>query len=238
MSDQAAVDKAFDALKTYNWGTDPKVLLPITEEVVATHGDAAAREKLEARLAELLKTDVSRDSKDFVCRKLMLIGTAASVPALAALLPDKDNSHMARYALERIQVPEAAAAMRDALPKLSGVLKVGVIASLGVRQDAASVPALAALLGDSDAMVAGAAASALGDIHTPEAAKALLATQPSAATAKLDATDASLACAESLLAAGNKAEALAVYKSLIGQEQPKYIKLAATRGMLLCAGKK
>ncbi len=35
----------------------------------------------------------------------MVIGTAESVPALAALLPDKDLSHMARYALERIPAP-------------------------------------------------------------------------------------------------------------------------------------
>ncbi len=61
---------------------------------------------------------------------------------------------MARYALERIPAPEAAQAMRDALPQLSGKLKVGVIGSLGVRQDAASVPALAALLGDADPAVA------------------------------------------------------------------------------------
>ena len=47
---------------------------------------------------------------------------------------------MARYALERIPAAAAAAALRDALPKLTGTLKVGVIGSLGVRRDAASVP--------------------------------------------------------------------------------------------------
>ena len=90
---------------------------------------------------------LSRAAKDFACRTLTVIGTAASVPALAALLADAELSHMARYALERIPAPEAAAALRDALPKLSGKLKIGVIGSLGVRRDEASVPALAALLG-------------------------------------------------------------------------------------------
>ena len=135
------LDQAFEALKTYDWGTDRKALNPIDEAVVATQDDAAARKELETRLAAVLKTDVSRDAKDFVCRKLMVIGTAASVPALAALLPEKEHSHMARYALERIPAAEAAQALRDALPKLSGELKVGVIGSLGVRGDAASVPA-------------------------------------------------------------------------------------------------
>ena len=137
------LDQAFEALKTYDWGTDPKVLNPIDEAVVATRGDAAARKELETRLAAVLKTDVSRDAKDFVCRKLTVIGTAASVPTLAALLADEDLSHMARYALERIPAPEAAQAMRDALPKIDNALKVGVMGSLGVRQDVASVPALA-----------------------------------------------------------------------------------------------
>ena len=56
--------------------------------------------------------------------------------------------------------------------------------------------------------------------------------------AKAAVTDARLSCAEGLLAAGNKGEALAIYKSLVGEGEPKQVKLAATRGMLACAGKK
>ncbi len=230
------LDQAFEALNSYDWGTDRSALNPIDEAVVATHGDAAARLELENRLAAVLKTDVSRDAKDFVCRKLMVIGTAASVPALAELLPQDEHSHLARYALERIPAPEAAQAMRDALPKLSGVLKVGVIGSLGVRQDVASVPALSAMLGEADAAVASAAAFALGAIRTPEAAKALAKVKPAGGDLKLAATDASLACAEELLTDGKKVEALTIYKGLASADQPKHVRLAATRGMLACAG--
>jgi hypothetical protein len=231
------LDTAFDALKEYDWGADRSVLNPIDEAVVATHGDAAARQELENRLAAVLNTDVSRDAKDFVCRKLMVIGTASSVPALAALLPEHEHSHMARYALERIPAAEAAQALRDALPKVAGALKVGVIASLGVRQDEASVSALAGLLGDADAEVASAAAYALGDIRTADAAKALAKAKPAGTATKLAAIDASLACAEGLLGHGNKVAALAIYKGLVGEDQPKHVRLAATRGMLACAGK-
>lgn len=237
--DKAAVDKAFDALKTYDWGTDRNTLNPIDEAVVATHGDAAARKVLETRLVAVLKSGASRSAKDYVCRTLKTIGTAESVPALAALLPDKDLSHMARYALERIPAPEAAAAMRDALPKLSGALKVGAIGSLGVRRDAASVAALAGLLGDGDKAIASAAACALGNIGTPEAAKALLEFVKKAPEGvKVAATDGCLVCAERLLAEGKKAEAIAIYKSLSGADQPKHVRLAATRGLLAAAGKK
>ena len=41
------------------------------------------------------------------------------------MLPDENLSHMARYALERIPAPEAAQALRDAVPDLSGRLKIG-----------------------------------------------------------------------------------------------------------------
>lgn len=231
------LDKAFESLKTYDWGQDRKQLNPIDDAVVATHGDAAARLELENRLAEALKTELSFDAKQFLCRKLMVVGTAASVPVLADLLPDEKLSHMARYALERIPAPEAGKALRDALPKLSGKLKIGVISSLGVRQESDSVAALAGLLGDSDASVAQAAAAGLGAIRSPEAANALSDAKPSA-QAKSAIADAKLSCAEALLDGGNTKQALLVYRSLASSDQPKHVKVAATRGMLACASKK
>jgi HEAT repeat protein len=237
--DKAAVDKAFETLKTYDWGTDRKLLNPIDDAMAATYGDAAARKALETRLAAVLAAGASRAAKDYVCRALKTIGTAESVPALAALLPDKDLSHMARYALERIPAPEAAQAMRDALPKVTGALKVGVIGSLGARRDSVSAAALAALLTDSDKAVACAAACALGNIGGLEAAKALGAVAKTAPEGvKPAVADACLACAEHLLADGKKVEAISLYQSLSGEDQPKHVRLAATRGLLAAAGKK
>ena len=231
------LEKAFEALKTYDWGKDRKLLKPIDDEVVQTHGDADARARLEKLLLIALKSDLSYDAKQFLCRKLMVVGTAASVPELAALLPDKKLSHMARYALERIPAPEAAKALRDALSKLGGKLKIGVIASLGVRQDEATVPELAKLLGDSDPTIARAAAHGLGAIRTSAAAKALTQGKLSV-EAQSAAADAKLTCAEALLADGNKKDALPIYKSLAtAAGQPKHVKVAATRGILACAGK-
>jgi len=246
--DKAAIDQAFEALKTFDWGTDYKknekkedkkyrdVLGPIEDAVPATHGDAAARKELETRLAAILPSGASRAAKDFVGRKLAIIGTAESVPALAALLPDKDLSHMARYALERIPAAEAAQALRDALAKTSGAEKAGVIGSLGARRDAESIANLAALVGDSDAGIALAAATALGDIGSVESAKALQDAKPASDPVTLRVADARLTAGERLLAAGDKAGALAVYKSLIASKA-KNVRLAATRGLLLASGK-
>ncbi|HPU07772.1 MAG TPA: HEAT repeat domain-containing protein [Thermogutta sp.] len=232
----AMLEDAFEALKTFDWGADPKVLKPIDDAIVATYGDAAGRRELENKLLELLKSDVSRAAKDFICRKLRVIGTAASVPVLAGMLTDPENAHMARYALERMECPEAAQALRDALPKVNGALKIGVIGSLGARQDAASVPALAALMTDSNPGVARAAVLALGNIRTAEAAQALTAASV-APEVRPAVADAMLACAEALLAAGNKVQAMALYKKLMSDDQPKHVRLAATRGMLVATGK-
>jgi HEAT repeat protein len=227
--------QAFEALKTLDWGQDLAPLAPIDEAVISSHSDESARRELESRLAATLSMTDSRDAKDYVCRKLMLIGTAASVPALAALLAKPENSHVARFALERIPGKEVNEALRSALESVAGVLKVGMIASLGSRGDEDSVPQLAKLLGDSDHQVACAAAKALGAIGSGKAAHALASSSSEAV--KRDATNAMLACAENLLAAGDKANALRVYKHFAGEGQPKHVRLAATRGMLACAGK-
>jgi hypothetical protein len=74
-------------------------------------------------------------------------------------------------------------------------------------------------------------------MRTAEAAEALAGAKGNEPAVRQATTDARLTCAEGLLAAGKKSEALAVYKSYAGSDQPKHIRLAATRGMLACAGK-
>jgi HEAT repeat protein len=228
------LDKAFETLKTYDWGQDRNQLKPIDEAVVGSYGDAAARKELETKLAAVLTTDVTYDAKQFVCRQLMVIGTAASVPTLAGLLGDKEMSHMARYALERIEGAEAGNALRDSIGGISDELKVGVISSLGVRGEDDSVNTLKGLSGSGNAAVAKAAVAALGAIRSKAAAAALASIKPTD-DIKAVAADASLACAESLLKAGDKAGALAAYKRLLTSEPSKQVKLAATRGMLACS---
>ncbi len=233
------VDKAFEALGDYDWGKERNVLQPIDDAVAASHNDAAARKGLQTRLAAVLGSDASRAAQDYACRKLSLIGDAGCVPALAGLLTDKKLSHMARYALERMPCAEAVAALRAALSKTDGLVKVGVINSLGVRRDAQSASALVALLADSDKEVAAAAAAALGAIGTADTAKALGTFQTKAPKElRLAAADAYLACAERLLAGGKRAQAMLIYKSLSKPQQPKHVRVAAMRGLLAATGKK
>jgi HEAT repeat protein len=231
------LDNAFEALKTFDWGTDLAALAPIDEAVTAAHGKADLRADLEHRLLAALKNEISRDARDYLCRKLANVGTAAAVPVLAALLESEQSSHMARFALERIPAPEAAQALRQALGRVNGNLKIGVISSLGGRRDVAAVGALAGLLRENDAAIARAAAMALGAIGSVEAATALTAFLATGAGDKRPTVDALLACGEALLAGNRKAEALSIYKSLAGEKQPRLVRLAATRGILTCSGR-
>ena len=238
-TDSAAVDKALETLKTYDWGADREALKPIDQEIVATHGDAAARKALEKSLLDVLAGGISRSAQDYVCRKLRVMGTAKSVEALARLLPAEETSHIARYALERIPDKKAAKAMRNALPKVSSKLKPGIIGSLGVLRDKKSIMVFSKLLGDSDIQVAKAAAQSLGLIGTSAAAMELSKfAKKASANMKLPVADACLACAERLLADGEKSEAVALYNELKGDDQPAHVKAAAMKGILTAATKK
>lgn len=220
---------ALQLLPTYNWGDDPNQLKPIDDAIVASYGDSAARKQIETALIDVLNGDATRDGKDYVCRKLKVIGTDASVPSLAAMLGDKNHSHMARFALQSIPGDAASKALTDAIDTVSDDLKVGVIGTLGVRGESSAVAPIAKLLASDSTQVATAAANALGAIRTADAAKALAGAKPSDAV-----MNATLCCAEGMLNNGDKDGAKAIYQKLM-TSKAKQFKLAATRGVLACA---
>ncbi len=226
------LDQAFEALEKYDFGTPISQLQGIEDAMVAAHTDPAIRQDLEQRLIAALGSKISRDAKDYVCRKLAGIGSPAAVPALSKLLPVESSSHLARHALERIPGPEAAEALASAATQLTGKLKIGAIASLGVRGES-SIPTLAPLLKDADPAVARSAALSLGSIG-PSAAAILQSAIQTGIGDKNSLVDALLACAESLLNSQQTAGAKAIYESLSGDQQPRLVRLAATRGLLAC----
>ncbi len=188
----------------------------------------------EAKALATLKSDAPRKDKMDACKDLAHIGGSASVPVLAALLPDENLSHMARYGLEPNPDPSVDQALRDALGKVKGVLLAGVIGSLGVRHYAKAIEALARLLKDADPVVAEAAARALGKIGTSAAAKAIegaLAGAPE--KSQLAFCEGLLRCAEAL----KKDEATAIYDKLKGMAKaPRQVRTAGLRGAILARG--
>ena len=230
--DAAAVTAAVKELAAADWGSMPASLSVIEAAVVAAPGDAATQQLLEKQLTALLSSNAKHGAKSYALRKLSMIGTSKAVPAIAPLLTEKELSHMARFALERIGCTMSRNAMRAAVGKVEGREKTGMINSLGQLRDAESVSALVALLGDSDPAVAGASATALGRIGGVQAAAALGAFYKKAPKAlSVVAANAYLDAAENLLAAGRTAEATIIYKQL-ESDKVKIVQLAASRGMV------
>jgi HEAT repeat protein len=190
------------------------------------------------KLIAVLKSDASQHEKVEACRQLGVVGTKEAVPVLAGLLGDEKLAHMARYALEPIPDPAVDEALRAALGRLKGRLLVGVIGSLGVRRDAKAIEPLAGLLTDPDADVAQAAARALGSIGTTASAKAIQGALPATpAGNRLAFCEGLFRVAESLVAKGQRDEAVAIYDGLRALEPaPHQVRAGALRGAILARG--
>lgn len=208
-----------------------------TEIVAATKAGPAELKNLELRAIETIKGDAPRMEKDHACRILRVIGSTDSVDALAALLPNEELSDIARYALEYMRYPEADKALRDALSKTSGKVKVGIINSLAMRGEKQNVDALAPLL--EDAEVAGSAAWALGRIASPQAVTAL-SNYYKNAKGKMRAAiaDGLLNAADRLVAKGSLPEALAIYNQLNRADAPEHVRMGAFAGTIDAQPKK
>jgi hypothetical protein len=223
------LEESFELLKEFKLGTDSTGLIPIERAVMEVHGNETARAALEKRLVPYLASSYSSVTRSFVCRQLVLIGSAASVAAVAPLVLDEELSVHARNALERIPGPESEKALRDALSQANGRTRIGVINSVAVRRDAASTPVLIKILGEDPASAA-AAAKALGEIATPEAAKTLTAARGKGpAPVQQAVVDGTLICADRLVAAGQRSQAITLIEGLTDASQPEHVRVAAKR---------
>ncbi|MDO5580791.1 MAG: hypothetical protein Q4G69_06620 [Planctomycetia bacterium] len=165
----ADLKKANDEIGAKN---DQKALLAMEWVVINSINDPKTRPQVAARLAKLAADpNVSYESKVFICAMLFRIGTPAEVPAIAPLLDDPKTADAARLFLERVPSEEATVALRKALDKLTGKREsIGVMNSLSVKKDAASVGKFIELTKSSDAAIALAAWRAISNIANAETA--------------------------------------------------------------------
>ena len=223
------LDQSFELLKEFKVGTDSTGLIPIEQAVMDVHGNETARAALEKRLVAYLAGSYSSVTRAFVCRQLVLIGSASSVPAVTPLVLDEELSVHARNVLERVPGPESEKALRDSLGQARGRTRIGVINSVAARRDAASTPVLIKILGE-DAASAAAAAKALGEIAAPDAVKALTAARGKGpAQVQQAVVDGTLICADRLVAAGQRSQAIALIEGLTDASQPEHVRGAAKR---------
>jgi HEAT repeat protein len=230
-----------------NWGQNVSVILAMAA-IAAMLGPArlaatpqesiAGAEAVPAgELIRTLKSDAALRDKLLACQQLAVLGDPQAVPVLAELLDDEQLSHAARYALEPIDDAGVDQALRDAMSRLRGSLRAGVITSLGQRGDEDSVEALGACLLDADLQVASAAGAALGQIGTAAAAQVLQqALMEAEGDRRVSVADACLACADRLLERDQAGPALALYKQLRAADLPPHVKLAAISAAITASG--
>ena len=229
-------------ISRYEHGQSRENLTELADIVRESYGSEQQRKDIEKRFLEFLRSDATLAGKQFICKQLSIIGTEEAVPTLAAMLPDAATSDMARYALERIPGSSVDEALRRALPKTTGKERIGIINTLGLRGDYKSVPVLGTFVYDSDSETAIAAVAALGQIAGPQATD-VLARAKDKTDGKLRQVvlDAYLKCADELVARGEQAQALAIYKELYASSEsrpserlgePSPIRSAALVGMV------
>jgi ABC-type Fe3+ transport system permease subunit len=91
--------------------------------VVANDAEILRAAKNSLIVATLATPGCTEAARAFACEMLALVGSAKSVPALAALLRRTETADAARFALEAIPGIEAEAALRTALSALTGDAK-------------------------------------------------------------------------------------------------------------------
>jgi HEAT repeat protein len=175
----------------------------------------------------------SEFQKARACQRAGELGAVQAVPAMAALLSSEHLNTYARYGLEPIADPSVDEALRASLPKLKGRLLIGVINSIAKRRDAKAGAALAPMMQHTDPEVSTAAVAALGRIGGVSSMKQLqTALGKTTGVVRMAVADACLVCAEGLLAAGQRNEALALYTFLSAPETPKPVRLAAMQAII------
>lgn len=231
---QEQVDLLIPQVVNYEYGENREHLTAIDSLIRVTHGNESDRDYIEQALISVLENEQStRAALQYACEQLSIIGSADAVPALSALLTEEENSDMARYALERIPGEESVAALRNALDETSGAVKVGIINSLGEREDAESVSQLAQLIQSENELVASAAVTALGKIATSDATDALAAAvDNTSGRLQRDVLDAYLECADALAESGNTDRAMDIFTQLYDSSQPTPVQAAALTGII------
>jgi HEAT repeat protein len=234
-----SLEKIMETLKSvekYDYGQSRESLVYFSGLVRTASTQDTLLPELEEAMLNLLKSDATFAAKQFICQELSLIGTGKSVKILTGLLKDDKTADIARYALERIPDEKVDDALRNAAQQSSGLVKVGIINTLGQRRDIKSLKLFKKWIGDPDPMVSEAAISAAGKLATVESADVLnQALIKAPEQKKIRILNALLAMAGELRSE-NQNLASALYQELYTDEKPFHVRAAALRGLIMISG--
>jgi len=234
-ADTLTPEEALKRLPAYTDDQPRRLLRFLEAQVQHAAGDADRAPAMADRLAAVLEDPkATPEAKRFVCRWLPLVAGDAQVPVLARLLAKEETFEIARQALAAIPGEASAMVLRKALSRAGGSRCVALVGALAARRDAKAVESLTGhLLLSSDSQVVFAAAAALGEIGTIEAADALARVPKDAAGEFADRLrDARLRCARRLAAAREPKRAVAIYREIFDADLPARWRIAAMMGLV------
>jgi HEAT repeat protein len=191
-------------------------------------GAETERAALSKALVAKLTVDASTPVKVLLLRHLQRIGGDEAVPAIAALLADKDAQvrECARRALSNIPTKSAADAIRGAIDKADDPAWHGaLIGALAYRRDPADAPLFARAAARTDDAVRIPAMIALARTGDASALSVLTANRETGSdAAKAVANEACLMLADRLVTLDHRPDAAKIYREYLDapQQQPRY----------------
>lgn len=207
ISDQAATDpteaeirQVIREVAKLDYGQRDEAIRLVDQYINATNGNIQLRSVIKQELIALLKSDAKLAVKQFVCRRLFLIGADIPSPILSQMLGSDDSRFVeaACYAMASRPSVAMIKTLCEALDKAQGNGLIAVINLVGDIRDPQCVISLESLATSRSAAVADAAISALGKI----------------------ASDSAIRILQSFLDSGNSIQGQAAAKALLqaGQE--------------------
>lgn len=215
----------------YESGRNAEPLRQIERAVRESAGSVAQRAEVEAALVTLLAPSATFEARRFACTQLAIIGTEASLPAIAELLKQPETVGIGCLAISSNPSLKANEVLRAALAVAAPAMRPQIIVTLGDRGDTGTVKALVELARGNDP--AAAAIASLGKIADAAALKELAALRQgdSPELARL-ASLASLVAGDKAAKRGDPASAIGIYNELLAASQIAYARRAAFEGLL------
>lgn len=191
---------------------------------VITHSVGVAgsprRRAVIQQFLKVLESDRAEAVKTHVLRQLSLIGGDETVPVAAKFLKDPKLREEAAFCLERIPGAAADAALAGAIATAPDDFKARLLAALGHRRSEAGIPHAARAMQSSNKDLAVAGAKAWGRIGKKTTTPVKLPERAGLTEwQKTELLDSQLRFADSQAAAGNEAEAIAIYKAFLNEKE-------------------
>ncbi len=234
------LDVLFERMDTENT-TERKWLERTAEKIVyqiCRPGADLEKDNAERALLRIIRSGYPRQRTQLACILLSLIGTKTSVPTLELCLAEKNIREPARYALERIEAPEATAALIRALDYANeAAWKAALIKTLGAKGDLKGLPAVLKRFRESNQSVRLTAINAASRLPASQSRSALMKVwNNSQGETQNTAADALLVLAEHWLDKGKQSDAVKIYRPMFYQYNNSLWRYAGLAGLAQSMG--